>query len=250
MTDAPDPLLHNRDGRRIERVLAVLAHPDDVDFGAGGTVKAWTDAGVEVAYCLVTNGDAGGFDPDVPRSEIPAIRQAEQRAAGAVLGVTDVRFLGYRDGELTVSHGLRRDISRVIRQVRPQRMLIQTPERNWARIPASHPDHMAAGEAAIQAVYPDARNPFAHTSLLADEGLDAWSVREVWVMGHPTLTHFVDVTDTFDRKIAALKAHVSQTAHMPDLEGFVRGWGTSLAERAGFAEGRVAEGFFISVMPG
>lgn len=238
------------DDTEVSRVLVVTAHPDDVDFGASGTVAQWVDAGIAVTYCIVTDGDAGGFDPDVPRSEIPGIRRAEQIAAAAAAGVTDVRFLGYRDGELTVTHGLRRDISRVIRQVQPQRMLIQSPERNWERIPASHPDHMAAGEAAIQSVYPDARNPFAHPSLLADEGLDAWTVQEVWVMGHHTITHHVDITSTFDRKIAALKAHVSQTAHMPDLEGFVRGWGTRLAEQAGYPEGHVAEGFFISVMPG
>ncbi|MFC6236774.1 PIG-L deacetylase family protein [Longivirga aurantiaca] len=238
------------DDTEVSRVLVVTAHPDDVDFGASGTIAGWVDAGVEVTYCVITDGDAGGFDPAVPRSEIPRIRRAEQVAAAAATGVTDVRFLGYRDGELTVTHGLRRDISRVIRQVRPQRMLIQTPERNWERIPASHPDHMAAGEAAIQAVYPDARNPFAHPSLLDDEGLDAWSVQEVWVMGHPTRTHYVDVTDTFARKIEALRAHESQTAHMPDLEGFVRGWGAGLAAEAGFPDGRLAEGFFISVMPG
>ena len=109
-------------------------------------------------------------------------------------------------------------------------MLIQTPERNWERIPASHPDHMAAGEAAIQAVYPDARNPFAHTSLLDDEGLDAWSVPEVWVMGHPTMTHYVDVTETFARKIAALRAHESQTAHLRGPRG--------LRPRLGHAHGR------------
>ena len=130
-----------------------------------GTIATWTRAGVEVTYCIVTDGDAGGFDPLVPRSEIPGIRRAEQRAAAAVVGVSDVRFLGYVDGELAVSHDLRRDISRVIRQVRPQRMLVQSPERNWKRIQASHPDHLAAGEAAIQAVYPDARNPFAHPAL-------------------------------------------------------------------------------------
>jgi LmbE family N-acetylglucosaminyl deacetylase len=230
-------------------VLVVTAHPDDVDFGASGSIALWAQAGVEVAYCVITDGDAGGFDPTVPRSEIPGIRRAEQVAAAAAVGVTDVRFLGYRDGELTVTHELRRDISRVIRQVRPQRILIQTPERNWARIPASHPDHMAAGEASIQAVYPDARNPFAHTSLLEDEGLDAWSVQEVWVMGHPVLSHYVDVTDVFDRKIAALRAHASQTAHLDDLEGFMRGWGGRLAAEAGFPDGHVAEGFFISSMP-
>ena len=237
------------DDADVTRVLSITAHPDDVDFGASGTIARWVEAGVAVTYCIITDGDAGGFDPTVPRSEIPGIRRAEQVAAAAAAGVTDVRFLGYRDGELTVSHGLRRDLSRVIRQVQPQRLLIQTPERNWERIPASHPDHMAAGEAAIQAVYPDARNPFAHPSLLDDEGLDAWSVSEVWVMGHPTLTHYVDITDTFDRKIAALKAHESQTGHLDQLDEFVRGWATRNAEAAGLPEGRLAEGFFISTMP-
>ena len=245
MTTAPDPLLHNRDGSRVDRVLVVMAHPDDVDFGAGGTVRAWTAAGIEVTYCLVTNGDAGGFDPAVPRSEIPGIRQAEQRAAGAAVGVTDVRFLGYRDGELTVSHELRRDISRVIRQVRPQRMLIQSPDRNWNRIQASHPDHLAAGDAAIQAVYPDARNPFAHPSLLLDEGLEEWAVPEVWVIASPTPNHWVDITDVFADKLAALRAHESQTAHMDDLEERIRGWMTMQAQQAGLPEGRLAEAFMI-----
>jgi len=237
------------DDADVTRVLSITAHPDDVDFGASGTVAAWVAAGVTVTYCIITDGDAGGFDPAVPRSEIPGIRRAEQVAAAAAAGVADVRFLGYRDGELTVSHGLRRDLSRVIRQVQPQRLLIQTPERNWERIPASHPDHMAAGEAAIQAVYPDARNPFAHPSLLDDEGLEAWSVSEVWVMGHPTLTHYVDITDTFDRKIAALRAHESQTGHLEQLEDFIRGWATRNAAAAGLPEGRLAEAFFIATMP-
>jgi LmbE family N-acetylglucosaminyl deacetylase len=245
MPDTHAPVLTNRDGSRVARVLAVLAHPDDVDFGAGGTVKAWTDAGIEVTYCLITDGDAGGFDPDVPRSEIPRIRQSEQRAAGAILGVTDIRFLGYRDGELAVSHELRRDISRVIRQVRPDRMLIQSPERNWARIQASHPDHLAAGEAAIQAVYPDARNPFAHPSLLMDEGLEEWTVPEVWVMASPTPDQWVDVTDAFDAKVAALRAHDSQTAHMDDLEERVRGWMAMQAQQARLPEGRLAEAFMV-----
>jgi LmbE family N-acetylglucosaminyl deacetylase len=244
-TTSPDPLLHNRDGHRVERLLAVMAHPDDVDFGAGGTIKAWTDAGVEVSYCLITNGDAGGFDPTVPRSQIPGIRQAEQRAAGAALGVTDVRFLGYRDGELAVSHELRRDISRVIRQVRPDRMLIQSPDRNWQRVQASHPDHLAAGDAAIQAVYPDARNPFAHPSLLQDEGLEDWAVPEVWVLASPTPNHWNDITDNFDAKLAALRAHESQTSHMDDLAERVGGWMRMQAIEAGMPEGRLAEAFMV-----
>jgi LmbE family N-acetylglucosaminyl deacetylase len=245
MTQTPDPLLHNCDGRRVERLLAVMAHPDDVDFGAGGTVKAWTDAGIDVTYCLITNGDAGGFDPDVPRSEIPGIRQAEQRAAGAALGVSDVRFLGYRDGELSVTHELRRDISRVIRQVRPDRMLIQSPDRNWSRIQASHPDHLAAGDAAIQAVYPDARNPFAHPSLLLDEGLEDWAVPEVWVLASPTPNFWNDITENFEAKVAALRAHDSQTAHMDDLTDRVGGWMRMQAVEGGLPEDRLAEAFMI-----
>jgi LmbE family N-acetylglucosaminyl deacetylase len=229
----------------VGRALVVTAHPDDVDFGAGGTVAGWTATGIEVTYCIITDGDAGGFDPAVPRSEIPAIRRAEQTEAARLVGVTDVRFLGYRDGELTVSHDLRRDISRVIREVRPRRMLIQSPERNWQRIQASHPDHLAAGEAAIQAVYPDARNPFAHASLLRDEALEAWTVEEVWVMATDQPDHFVDVTDHFPTKVAALRAHVSQTSHMDELEDWLRSWMSGAAERGGLAPARLAEAFRV-----
>ena len=233
----------------VERALVVTAHPDDVDFGAAGTIASWVAEGTEVTYCIVTDGDAGGFDPDVPRSEIPRIRRAEQVAAAACLGVTDVRFLGYRDGELTVSHELRRDISRVIRQVRPQRMLIQSPDRNWARLPASHPDHMAAGEAAIFAIYPDARNPFAHPALLNDEGLEAWTVHDVWVMASPEPNLVVDITERFELKIEALRAHDSQTAHMDDLEDRIRQWATMAARQAGLPEGQLVEMFKVVAVP-
>ncbi len=232
-----------------ERVLVVVAHPDDVDFGAAGTIATWTRAGVQVTYAIITNGDAGGFDPDVPRSQIPAIRQAEQRAAAKALGVDDVRFLGYTDGELVVSLDLRRDISRVIRDVRPQRLLCQSPERNWERLPASHPDHLAAGEAAIQAVYPDARNPYAHETLLKDEGLQAWTVPEMWVMGGPRPDHWVDVTDAFDDKIAALQSHVSQVGHRPDLADVVRGWAVRQGVAGGLPDGRLAEAFMVVAVP-
>lgn len=229
----------------VERALVVVAHPDDVDFGAGGTIAAWTEAGIDVTYCICTDGDAGGFDPAVPRSEIGGIRQEEQRAAGKEVGVNDVVFLGYPDGRLLVTVELRRDISRVIRQVRPQRLLMQSPERNWERIYSSHPDHLAAGEAAISAVYPDARNPFAHLDLAA-EGHEAWTVPEVWVMATgDRADRFVDVTATFERKLAALRAHVSQTAHMEDLEGLLRGWLEVNAAAAGWEKGRLAEAFRV-----
>lgn len=227
----------------VDRALVICAHPDDADFGAAGTVASWAEAGTTVTYCVITHGDAGGFDPAVPRSAIAGIRQAEQRAAGAALGVQDVRFLGYADGSLMATFDLRRDLSRVIRQVRPQRVVMQSPEIHWDRIPASHPDHRAAGEASLAAIYPDARNPFTHTSLLADEELAAWTVHDVWVMGAPTANHWVDITDTFDRKVAALQAHESQTGHMPDLERMLREWASGQAQAGGLPEGRLAEAF-------
>lgn len=233
----------------IERVLAIMAHPDDVDFGAAGTVAQWVKAGISVSYGIVTDGDAGGFDPTVPRSDIPAIRRAEQRAAAAEIGVSDVHFLGYKDGDVTVTQDLRRDISRLIRQVRPQRMLIQSPDRNWERIPASHPDHLATGEAAIRAIYPDARNPFAHPELLQGEGLQDWVVPEVWLMASPTPNHYVDVTDTFADKMRAIHAHVSQLPAPDTVEDRVRTWLSAAAYEAGLPEGRLAESFQIVNIP-
>lgn len=236
------------DEAQIERVVAVVAHPDDIDFGASGTVARLVAGGTQVTYCICTDGDAGGFDPAVPRSEIPGIRRREQEAAAAAVGVTDVRFLGYPDGALEPTQDLRRDITRVIRDCRPQLVLCATPERNWDRMPASHPDHMAAGEATMRVLYPDARNPYAHPALLLEEGLKAWTVQEVWVMGHPSVDHAVDITDHFDAKLAALAAHQSQTAHL-DLEPMLRGWNGANAKNFGLADGRLAETYFRRPLP-
>ncbi len=236
------------DDAEVARILVVAAHPDDVDFGLAGTVATWTDAGIEVVYCIVTNGEAGGSDPSVSRADMVVLRRAEQTAAAKCVGVTDVRFLGYPDGRLEPSIGLRRDIARVIRQVKPDRVACPSPERNYARIPASHPDHRAAGSAALDAVYPDARNPFAFPELAA-EGLEAWIVPEVWISGSPQPTHFVDVTGTFDRKIAALRAHESQTGHMTNLEEMLRGWLGMSAALGGLPDGRLAESFQVLQIP-
>jgi LmbE family N-acetylglucosaminyl deacetylase len=229
----------------IKSILVVTAHPDDLDFGAGGTIAGWTDMGIEVSYCILTNGDQGGEDPTIPREEMPKIRQREQREAGKILGAKNITFLNHRDGWLTPTIERRKEVVREIRKVRPDRMLIQSPERNWDRLFSSHPDHMAAGEIAIQAVYPDSRNAFAFEDLLKEEGLEPWRVREVWVMSHPQADHYVDVTENFDRKIAALKAHHSQTSHMENLEKMIREWGERNAKAAGFADGRIAELFRV-----
>jgi len=236
------------DDAEVARILVVAAHPDDVDFGMAGTVATWTDAGIEVVYCIVTNGDAGGRDPSVSRADMIVLRRAEQIAAAKCVGVVDVRFLGYPDGRLEPSLDLRRDIARVIRQVRPDRVASQSPDRNYLRMPASHPDHRAAGSATLDAVYPDARNPFAFPEL-ADEGLAAWIVPEVWISGSPQPTHYVDITATFDRKIAALRAHESQTAHMANLPEMLRGWLSRAAALGGLPEGRLAESFQVLDIP-
>lgn len=223
------------------RVLVVTAHPDDVDFGAGGTVAALTDAGATVTYCIVTDGQAGGSDRSVPRDEMARIRRREQTAAAAVVGVTDVRFLGRVDGEVVADPALARDVSRVIRQVRPELVITSSPERNYRQIGASHPDHRRVGEATLDAVYPFARNPFAFPELLDDEGLEPWIVGEVWLIGDPAPDRFEDVTDTAERKLAALAEHASQIADVDAMRARVTGWLTATARRAGLPDGRLAE---------
>jgi LmbE family N-acetylglucosaminyl deacetylase len=229
----------------VKRVLVVVAHPDDVDFGAAGSVATWVDAGIRVSYCLVTNGDAGGSDLGVSRPAMAATRRIEQAAAAAVVGVQELHWLGHPDGRVTMSLDLRRDIARVIRQVRPDRVVTQSPERNFERIHVSHPDHLATGEATLCAVYPDARNPFAHPELAA-EGLDPHSVGEVWLMGPgPEATVTIDITSRLEAKVAALRCHASQLSPELDLDGMIRGWTGATAAAAGLGEGRFAESFRV-----
>ncbi len=229
----------------------VTAHPDDVDFGSAGTVAAFTSAGVEVTYCVVTDGDAGGSDRSMSRADMAALRQDEQRAAAAVVGVSDVRFLGHPDGMVQATRELRRDISRVIRQVRPERVLTQSPDRNWDFIFASHPDHLAAGEAAVCAVYPDARNPFAHPELLDDEGLEPWSVKELWIMGPggDGAGIAVETTATVERKVAALMCHESQMTDPDAIAQRVAAGARAQAEVAGLPDGASAELFRVTRIP-
>ncbi|MEU7989730.1 PIG-L deacetylase family protein [Streptosporangium canum] len=227
----------------INRVLVVTAHPDDVDFAAAGSIARFTDRGVEVTYCVVTDGDAGGFDRELDNGGMAGLRRTEQTNAAKIVGVTDLRFLGYHDGTVVQSLDLRRDITRVIRQVRPDLVITHTPERNYGFIAPSHPDHRAVGGSALDAVYPDARNPYTFPSLLLEEGLEAWTVREVWLNGGQTPDHHIDITDTFERKLSALRAHVSQTSHMEGFDDFLRTRFSQVAAEAGLGEGRYAEAF-------
>ncbi len=233
----------------VGSVLVVTAHPDDVDFGTAGTIAAFTAAGLSVTYCIVTNGDAGGSDRDMARTDMAALRQREQRAAAAMVGVSDVRFLGHPDGRVQPTIELRRDISRVIRQVKPERVLAPSPERRWDFIFASHPDHLATGEAAVCAVYPDARNPFAHPELLHEEGLEPWTVHELWIMGGDNPNVAVDTSSTISRKIAALLCHESQIDDPDGIAERITSGGLAQGTAAGLAEGASAEMFRVTRIP-
>ena len=235
---------------RIERVLCFTAHPDDIDFGAAGTVAAWTAAGVQVSYCIMTDGDAGGFDPE-QREEIVRLRVAEQQRAAALVGVTDIHYLHQRDGYLEPSHEVMREVVRLIRQLRPDVVLSMHPERNWNRIQKSHPDHLAVGEAVTRAVYPALENPFAYPEL-AESGLEAYKLPWLWLFAGPEEreNHFVDVTEHVESKLAAIHIHVSQHPDVDAMERTVRGLMLGTGARAGFPAGRSAEAFHVVTVNG
>jgi LmbE family N-acetylglucosaminyl deacetylase len=230
----------------VRSALVVFAHPDDVDFGAAGTVATWTASGIKVSYCVATSGEASG-DGSGDRAEMRRLRRSEQVAAAACVGVNDVTFLDHPDGAVVPTIGLRKDITRVIRITKPDRVLTWSPEINWELVATTHPDHRAVGEATFAAVYPDARNPNAHPELLAEEGLRPWTVRELWLADGPSAlrNHAVDVTDVFDARVAALRSHASQVGSMDDLDGLLRRSSADRASRHGFAPGRLAEEFQV-----
>ncbi|MEE2521349.1 PIG-L deacetylase family protein [Pseudarthrobacter sp. J75] len=230
---------------RVERVLCFAAHPDDIDFGAAGTVAAWTAAGVKVSYCIMTDGDAGGFDAN-DRDGVPALRAAEQQEAAALAGVTDIYYLHHRDGYLEPSHDVIRGVVKLIRQVRPDVVLSLHPERNWNRLQKSHPDHLAAGEAVTRAIYPAVENPFAYPELAA-AGLDAYKVPWLWMFAGPEEreNHFVDVSAFTDIKLKAIHVHVSQHPDVDAMEAVVRDTLLRNGQRAGLPEGAGAEAFHV-----
>ena len=227
------------------KVLVVVAHPDDVDFGSGGTVATWIAEGHEVVYCLVTDGQAGGSDNTVTREQVAQTRRLEQTAAAKILGVTELHWLGFQDGAVVADLNLRREISAIIRIVKPDRVLTQSAERNYSRIYASHPDHLATGEATLCAIYPDARNEFAFPELLSERGLAPHAVPETWIMAGPNPKHFVDTTDVMDKKITALLCHESQHPDPAGLPARMRSLGEMIATAGGLPAGRTAEAFLV-----
>lgn len=231
---------------QTERVLAFAAHPDDLDFGAAGTIAALTAAGVEVQYCIMTDGDAGGFDERDPQ-ETARLRHLEQTVAASKVGVSTVHFLGERDGFLEPTHEVIRKVVRLIRQVRPTIVMAMHPERNWDRIQRSHPDHLACGEAVTRAIYPAVENPFAYPELVSDEGLNAYKVPWLWLYGAPREREngFVDITKFFEQKMDALRAHFTQHPDVASMERFVEHQCRTNAERGRLPAEALAESFHL-----
>ncbi len=240
-----NPELH-----RVERVLCFTAHPDDIDFGAAGAIAAWTAAGVQVSYCIMTDGDAGGFDP-ADRPDITAMRAEEQRRAAALVGVSDIHYLHQRDGYLEPSHEVMREVVRLIRQIRPDVVLSMHPERNWKVLQRSHPDHLAVGEAVTRAVYPALENPFAYPELV-EAGLEAYKLPWLWLFAGPEEreNHFVVVDDHVQAKLEAIRIHASQHPDLEAMERSVRATMKANAARAGLPDGTSAEAFHVVAVNG
>ena len=195
-----------REIHHVDRVMVVVAHPDDAEVRAGGTIARWTAAGKTVTYVIATSGSRGG-DGSIPEAALAATREAEQRAAAAILGVREIVFLGQEDGYLTPSLDLRRLITREIRRYRPEVVITHNPIRHYGM--GNHPDHFAVGEATYAAMYPTAGNPMAYPDL-RDEGLEPWSVTWSMAIDPEVADHFEDIGSTLETKIAAIAAHTSQ----------------------------------------
>ena len=223
-----------------ERVLVVAAHPDDIEFGAAGTVARWVHEGTSVRYLLVTRGDKGSDDPGTDATELAVVREREQRDAAAVIGVQGVEFLDEPDGQVEPGLALRERITRVIRTFRPEIVMTHDPtvlfvNNEWV----NHPDHRAVGLVTVDAVFPTARDPLNFPDHLRD-GLGAWKVAELFLWSTNEANQLVDIGDCIDAKITALSRHASQFRHFEETARWVRRQAETLGERAGYS---AAEGF-------
>ncbi|MEO6294888.1 MAG: PIG-L deacetylase family protein [Candidatus Limnocylindria bacterium] len=223
-----------------ERVLVVAAHPDDIEFGAAGTIARWVEEGAIVRYLLVTRGDKGSDDPHADVEALVGLREREQRAAAAEIGVESVDFLDEPDGQVEPSLRLRERITHAIRAFRPEAVMTHDPtvlfvNNEWV----NHPDHRAVGQVTVDAVFPTARDPLNFPEHL-DAGLEAWKVAELFLWSTNEANQVVDIGATLERKVAALGHHASQFRSFDDIARWVRRRSEELGERAGY---RAAEGF-------
>lgn len=217
-----------------QTILVIVAHPDDIEFGMAGAIARWTDAGHRVVYCIVTNGAAGSNDPNTDVTALVATRKAEQREAAELVGVHDIRFLDYADGTLEPTLELRRDLTRLIRELRPYRVAIMDPTTILLQGQqfdyVNHPDHRATGEASLYAVFPSAESRPIFPELL-DEGYEPHHVTELYLMLTQNPNIAIDITDVIERKLASLLCHASQLdSRVGDM---VRGWDAEAGSQAG-----------------
>jgi len=222
-------------------VLGIAAHPDDLDFGASGTLARFAAEGADVYYLILTDGSKGTEDRTLTSEQLVEIRENEQRAAVEAIGGKGVAFLGYPDGGLLVTLELKEKIAREIRRVKPDVVITMDPSMLYSarRGFINHPDHRAAGQAALDAVFPLARDHLTFPNLLK-EGLEPHKTGTVLLTNFDDANFYVDITDTIDTKQAALRAHASQIA---DMDGTL-GWITKNAEETGAKAGmRYAEAF-------
>ena len=205
------------------RILAVSAHPDDIEFGAAGSIARWVDEGAEVTYCIVTDGSTGTADADLAGGKLADIRRQESINAAKAVGVDDVVFLGYRDGYVERTLDLRRDVAREFRRARPHRLLAMDPVPLPGGWFINHPDHRAVGQTTLDVVVTAGTTP-GHFPELLEDGFEPWrGLREVYVMGPGDRDFAVDISATVDRKIEALRSHVSQVGEW-DIDSWVRQW--------------------------
>ncbi|HQZ71634.1 MAG TPA: PIG-L family deacetylase [Anaerolineae bacterium] len=217
-----------------ERAMVIVAHPDDIEFGSAGTVAAWVKGGAEVCYVLCTSGDVGIAEAGMTKAQAAAIREVEQTAAAAAVGVNDVVYLREPDGMLENSIDLRRKLVREIRRFRPEAVICMDPTVMWVGDGyINHPDHRAAGTAAVDAIFPAAGQPNLFEEL-ATEGLRAHKPRKVFVTSFRQGEVAVDITDTIDLKLSALRKHESQMKGW-DPEPRVREWNSMAAAGTGAA---------------
>ncbi len=220
---------------RPARFMVIAAHPDDAEFGPSGTAARWIDEGSVGWLVCCTSGDQGGEDPDADPLELAALRETEQRAAAAVTGYAGVSFLHQPDGALANDLALRELLVREIRTFRPDAVLATDPETLFhGDGGVNHTDHRAAGMAAVDAVYPAARNPMAFPAL-ARSGLAAHVVRRLYLFWSNHANTWVDITTTLDRKLAALAEHRSQIRDPEGLEKRIRAWAAEEGEAIGIA---------------
>src|SRR5947209_10690160 len=227
------------------RVMFVAAHPDDPEFLAGGTIAGMEKDGCKVSYVIVTNGKKGSGDRTVTSEQLAPIRETEQRRAARVLGVAHVEFLGYEDGELEDTRDVRRDITRQIRRWRPDLIITLNPRRAYDNFPCWHRDHRTTGRVVLDCVYPLARDHLAFPELPSE--YEPHSVREVLLIQweHPQLV--LDITDTIDLKLEAIRCHRSQVGDFKAVEARVRNRAAVLGKERGYS---YAEGFDQIVVPG